>query len=150
MYAHLRIPGEAILRWAESKKHRNYPTMYAHLRIPGEAILRWAESKKDKVYPTMYAHLRIPGEAILRWAESKKDKVYPTMYAHLYVRIPGEAILRRAESKKTRFTKQCTCIYGYRERPYFAELKNKREVPRDVRNSKVRRQDKFRRDWSRH
>ena len=27
---------------------------------------------------------------------------------------------------------------------------SKREVPRDVRNSKVRRQDKFRRDWSRH
>ena len=25
-----------------------------------------------------------------------------------------------------------------------------REVPRGVRNSKVRRQDKFRRDWSRH
>ena len=30
------------------------------------------------------------------------------------------------------------------------QLNNKREVPRDVRNSKVRRQDKFRRDWSRH
>ena len=29
-------------------------------------------------------------------------------------------------------------------------LKGKREVPRDIRNSKVRRQDKFRRDWSRH
>ena len=29
-------------------------------------------------------------------------------------------------------------------------VKGKREVPRDVRNSKVRRQDKFRRDWSRH
>ena len=28
--------------------------------------------------------------------------------------------------------------------------KSKREVPRDVRNSKVRRQDKLRRDWSRH
>ena len=27
---------------------------------------------------------------------------------------------------------------------------SKREVPRDVQNSKVRRQDKFRRDWSRH
>ena len=27
---------------------------------------------------------------------------------------------------------------------------SKREVPRDVRNSKVRRPDKFRRDWSRH
>ena len=27
--------------------------------------------------------------------------------------------------------------------------KSKREVPRDVRNSKVRKQDKFRRDWSR-
>ena len=27
---------------------------------------------------------------------------------------------------------------------------SKREVPRGVRNSKVRRQDKFRRDWSRH
>ena len=26
--------------------------------------------------------------------------------------------------------------------------KSKREVPRDVRNSKVREQDKFRRDWS--
>ena len=29
-------------------------------------------------------------------------------------------------------------------------LESKREVPRDVRNSKVRRQDKFMRDWSRH
>ena len=29
-------------------------------------------------------------------------------------------------------------------------VQGKREVPRDVRNSKVRRQDKFRRDWSRH
>ena len=29
-------------------------------------------------------------------------------------------------------------------------LSSKREVPRGVRNSKVRRQDKFRRDWSRH
>ena len=29
-------------------------------------------------------------------------------------------------------------------------VKGKREVPRGVRNSKVRRQDKFRRDWSRH
>ena len=28
--------------------------------------------------------------------------------------------------------------------------RSKREVPRGVRNSKVRRQDKFRRDWSRH
>ena len=27
---------------------------------------------------------------------------------------------------------------------------SKREVPRDIRNSRVRRQDKFRRDWSRH
>ena len=27
--------------------------------------------------------------------------------------------------------------------------RSKREVPREVRNSKVRRQDKFRRDWSR-
>ena len=27
---------------------------------------------------------------------------------------------------------------------------SKREVPRGVRNSKVRRQDKFRKDWSRH
>ena len=27
---------------------------------------------------------------------------------------------------------------------------SKREVPRGVRNSKVRRQDKYRRDWSRH
>ena len=31
-----------------------------------------------------------------------------------------------------------------------AFLESKREVPRGVRNSKVRRQDKFRRDWSRH
>ena len=31
-----------------------------------------------------------------------------------------------------------------------AGVKGKREVPRGVRNSKVRRQDKFRRDWSRH
>ena len=30
------------------------------------------------------------------------------------------------------------------------QIEGKREVPRDVRNSKVRRQDKFRRDWSRH
>ena len=29
-------------------------------------------------------------------------------------------------------------------------IKGKREVPRGVRNSKVWRQDKFRRDWSRH
>ena len=29
-------------------------------------------------------------------------------------------------------------------------FKSKREVPKDVRNSKVRKQDKFRRDWSRH
>ena len=29
-------------------------------------------------------------------------------------------------------------------------IESKREVPRGVRNSKVRRQDKFRRDWSRH
>ena len=29
-------------------------------------------------------------------------------------------------------------------------VEGKREVPRGVRNSKVRRQDKFRRDWSRH
>ena len=29
-------------------------------------------------------------------------------------------------------------------------IKAKTEVPRDVRNSKVRRQDKFRRDWSQH
>ena len=28
--------------------------------------------------------------------------------------------------------------------------KHKKEVPRDVRNSKVRKQDKFRRDWSQH
>ena len=28
-------------------------------------------------------------------------------------------------------------------------IQSKREVPRDARNSKVRRQDKFRRDWSR-
>ena len=30
------------------------------------------------------------------------------------------------------------------------KIKGKREVPRDVRNSNVRKQDKFRRDWSRH
>ena len=29
-------------------------------------------------------------------------------------------------------------------------VKGKREVPRGVRNSKDRRQDKFRRNWSRH
>ena len=29
-------------------------------------------------------------------------------------------------------------------------VESKREVPRGVRNSKVRRQDKPRRDWSRH
>ena len=29
-------------------------------------------------------------------------------------------------------------------------MRSKREVPRGVRNSKVRRQDKYRRDWSRH
>ena len=29
-------------------------------------------------------------------------------------------------------------------------LSAKTEVPRDVRNSKVRRQDKFKRDWSQH
>ena len=33
--------------------------------------------------------------------------------------------------------------------PYSTPLASKREVPRDVRNSKVRRQDKFRRDGSR-
>ena len=33
---------------------------------------------------------------------------------------------------------------------YKLDQRSKREVPRDVRNSKVRRQDKFRRDWSRH
>ena len=33
---------------------------------------------------------------------------------------------------------------------YSKAVKSKREVPRDVRNSKVLRQDKFRRDWSRH
>ena len=34
---------------------------------------------------------------------------------------------------------------------YFAvSLRDKREVPRSVRNSKVRRQDKFRKNWSRH
>ena len=33
---------------------------------------------------------------------------------------------------------------------HFVIIPSKREVPRDVRNSKVRRQDKFRRDWSRH
>ena len=31
-----------------------------------------------------------------------------------------------------------------------SNTQSKREVPRGVRNSKVRRQDKFRRDWSRH
>ena len=31
-----------------------------------------------------------------------------------------------------------------------AFLPSKREVPRGVQNSKVWRQDKFRRDWSRH
>ena len=36
----------------------------------------------------------------------------------------------------------------FRNFPYI--LKAKTEVPRDVRNSKVRRQDKFRRDWSQH
>ena len=36
-------------------------------------------------------------------------------------------------------------------RPTIRGIKgSKREVPRGVRNSKVRRQDKFRRDWSRH
>ena len=30
------------------------------------------------------------------------------------------------------------------------EAKQKSEVPMDVRNSKVRKQGKFRRDWSRH
>ena len=30
------------------------------------------------------------------------------------------------------------------------DCKSKTEVPRDVRNSKVRTQDKFRRNWSRH
>ena len=33
---------------------------------------------------------------------------------------------------------------------YMHYPRSKREVPRGVRNSKVRRQDKFRRDWSRH
>ena len=33
---------------------------------------------------------------------------------------------------------------------YSTWFQRKREVPRGVRNSKVRRQDKFRRDWSRH
>ena len=33
---------------------------------------------------------------------------------------------------------------------YIMQKRSKREVPRDIRNSKVRRQDKFRRDWSRH
>ena len=33
---------------------------------------------------------------------------------------------------------------------YDRDFTSKREVPRGVRNSKVRRQDKFRRDWSRH
>ena len=33
---------------------------------------------------------------------------------------------------------------------YTRRVRSKREVPRGVRNSKVRRQDKFRRDWSRH
>ena len=33
---------------------------------------------------------------------------------------------------------------------FHRHTKHKREVPRGVQNSKVRRQDKFRRDWSRH
>ena len=33
---------------------------------------------------------------------------------------------------------------------YIQINERKREVPRDVRNSKVRKQDKVRRDWSRH
>ena len=32
----------------------------------------------------------------------------------------------------------------------FSRMLSKREVPRGVRNSKVRRQDKFRKDWSQH
>ena len=39
---------------------------------------------------------------------------------------------------------------GTRELQPSGGLQSKREVPRGVRNSKVRRQDKFRRDWSRH
>ena len=33
---------------------------------------------------------------------------------------------------------------------FLRAVESKREVPRGIRNSKVRRQDKFRRDWSRH
>ena len=33
---------------------------------------------------------------------------------------------------------------------FLFQFRSKREVPRGVRNSKFRRQDKFRRDWSRH
>ena len=40
-------------------------------------------------------------------------------------------------------------LYCY-ERDFMSDLQSKREVPRGVRNSKVRRQDKLRRDWSRH
>ena len=32
----------------------------------------------------------------------------------------------------------------------FRLIQAKTEVPRDVRNSKVRKQDKIRRDWSQH
>ena len=40
-------------------------------------------------------------------------------------------------------------FYEQKNRSHVMHL-SKREVPSDVRNSKVRKQDKFRRDWSQH
>ena len=47
--------------------------------------------------------------------------------------------------KKTKKAHPLIIVYIFAK---FAEQKT--EVPRDVRNSKVRRQDKLRRHWSRH
>ena len=51
--------------------------------------------------------------------------------------IYSEAILRQ----------NVKCILNKKERYYYGDVRSKREVPRDVRNTKVRRQDKFRRYW---
>ena len=64
----------------------------------------------------------------------------------------GPTIGLPAASRNTKFLRGPSVFHTTlrNKQVEFNPLLSKIEVPRDVRNSKVRRQDKFRRDWSQH
>ena len=86
---------------------------------------------------------------------NKKKRLHndcgPTLDSWSDYRQPTDVVKRFSVQTFTLLQQLCNQkVTLEAQRRSLSNITCRTEVPRDVRNSKVRKQDKFRRDWSQH